>query len=164
MESNGDEWSTVERITEVKQFRGFFGNFQHSLDDKGRVFIPAKFKPGVTSGFMLTKWLDRCLAAYPMEEWDKMMDMLEYIPFTDRDGREFTRLFSSSAIDCDMDKQGRIIIPHPILMLPAIPSTTLITKNRIRKRQKPMGISCRNKKHVMILTSENRRNMLPERR
>ena len=104
----------MEQTTEKKQFRGFFGNYRHSVDAKGRVFIPSNYRKGLSSCFMLTKGLDRCLVAYSMEEWDKIAEVLGKIPFTDRSGREFARFFFSSAIDCEPDKQGRICIPQEL--------------------------------------------------
>jgi len=100
----------VEEETKNKQFRGFFSNYQHSLDDKGRVFIPKKYREALASIFMLTTGLDYCLIAYPMDEWEKFIDELDSIPYTDTDGRYFVRNFMSNAVECEMDKQGRIVI------------------------------------------------------
>jgi MraZ protein len=92
-------------------FRGFYGNHQHTLDVKNRAFVPAKFKDGLVSGFMLTKGLDTCLFGYQYEEWQRFMRRLQDIPFTDSDGREFIRFFIGNAVDCEVDKQGRFNIP-----------------------------------------------------
>ena len=93
-------------------FRGFYGNYQHNLDAKGRAFITAKFKDGLDSGFMLAKGLDDCLVGYQHDKFHEMVNYLKEIPFTDLDGREFKRFFSGHAVDCEVDKQGRFSIPQ----------------------------------------------------
>ena len=107
---SGGKWSEMEEEVKKNKFRGFFGNYQHSLDTKGRVFIPAKFREGLEDSFMLTKGLDDCLIAYSFVEWDKFTRNLEKVPFTDVDARELRRQIYSSAIECEQDKQGRILI------------------------------------------------------
>jgi MraZ protein len=101
---------------EIKKtiFRGFFGNYQHTLDVKNRAFVPSKFKEGLGSGFMLTKGLDTCLFGYHDDEWSKMTDNLGDIPFTDGDGREFVRFFIGNAVECEVDRQGRFGIPQSL--------------------------------------------------
>ena len=100
----------MENEVQENKFRGFFGNYQHSLDAKGRVFVPAKFREGLGNSFMLIKGLDHCLVAYSFSEWDKLTKSLEFIPFTDEDARDFKRTLFETAIECDLDKQGRILI------------------------------------------------------
>ena len=95
-------------------FRGFYGNHQHSLDVKNRAFVPSKFKDGLGSRFMLTKGLDTCLFGFHDDEWKKVTTNLKEIPFTDGDGREFLRFFVGSAEDCEVDRQGRFGIPQSL--------------------------------------------------
>ena len=114
MGENGGKWCKVEQEVEQRQFRGFFGNYQHSLDIKGRVFIPSKYRDGLASCFMLTKGLDGCLVVYSMKEWDTITVKLERIPITDKAGREFVRFFFANATECEMDKQGRIGISQDL--------------------------------------------------
>ena len=95
-------------------FRGFYGNYQHNLDAKGRAFITAKFKDGLDSGFMLAKGLDSCLIGYQYDKFDVMMNRLKDIPYTDFDGRGFNRYFAGFAVDCEVDKQGRFSIPQSL--------------------------------------------------
>ncbi|MDR1438606.1 MAG: division/cell wall cluster transcriptional repressor MraZ [Clostridiales bacterium] len=92
----------------------FYGNFKNSLDAKGRVFIPAKFREGLGTYFTLTKGFDACLVIYTMQDWETISELLESIPSTDREGREFKRHFFGNAIDCEMDKQGRIGISQDL--------------------------------------------------
>lgn len=90
----------------------FYGEYQHSLDPKGRVIIPSKFREGLGEKFIVTKGLDNCLFAYSLEEWTSLENKLKALPFTDKDVRAFIRFFFSGATECEVDKQGRILIPN----------------------------------------------------
>lgn len=88
------------------------GEFEHNIDDKGRIIVPAKFREGLGSKFVVTRGLDRCLFAYPLDEWKLLEEKLKKLPLTKRDARAFTRFFFSGAIECELDRQGRINIPQ----------------------------------------------------
>ncbi|KYO66672.1 division/cell wall cluster transcriptional repressor MraZ [Thermovenabulum gondwanense] len=92
----------------------FIGQYLHSLDSKGRVIMPSKFREGLGENFILTKGLDRCLFAYPMNEWKVIEEKLKALPLAKKEARAFLRLFFSGAVEAEVDKQGRILIP-PIL-------------------------------------------------
>lgn len=89
----------------------FMGEYQHSIDEKGRLTIPAKFREGLGQSFVITRGLDHCLFVYPMEEWKALEERLKSLPFTKADARAFTRFFFSGATECEWDKQGRVNIP-----------------------------------------------------
>jgi len=89
----------------------FMGEFHHSVDDKGRMIIPAKFRENLGSSFVLTRGLDQCVFAYPRAEWIQLEQKLKALPFTKADARAFTRFFFSGACEVDLDKQGRIVLP-----------------------------------------------------
>lgn len=89
----------------------FMGEYQHNIDPKGRLFIPARFREGLGDSFVITKGLDGCLFAYPRPEWDALEQKLKSLPFTKGDARAFVRFFFSGAAICEADKQGRILIP-----------------------------------------------------
>jgi MraZ protein len=89
----------------------FMGEYQHSLDDKGRIIIPAKFRDALGSTFVITRGLDNCLFVYPAEEWAQMESKLKALPLMKSDARAFTRFFLSGATECELDKQGRANIP-----------------------------------------------------
>ncbi|WP_342556400.1 division/cell wall cluster transcriptional repressor MraZ [Paenibacillus sp. FSL R7-0652] len=89
----------------------FMGEFQHSIDDKGRVIIPAKFRESLGPSFVVTRGLDQCLFVYPMEEWGIMEQKLKALPLMKSDARAFTRFFFSGATECELDKQGRVNLP-----------------------------------------------------
>lgn len=89
----------------------FIGEYQHNVDAKGRLIVPAKFREGLGDSFVVTKGLDGCLFAYPNVEWGIFEDKLRKLPLTSADARKFVRYFFSSAIECEIDAQGRILLP-----------------------------------------------------
>ncbi len=92
----------------------FMGEFQHNIDTKGRIIVPSKFREELGTTFVVTRGLDQCLFAYPMTEWKILEEKLKKLPLTKRDARAFTRFFFSGAIECEIDKQGRINIPQTL--------------------------------------------------
>ena len=93
----------------------FMGEYQHTIDAKGRMIVPAKFREGLGEQFVLTRGLDQCLFGYPMSEWKLIEEKLKALPLTKKDARAFTRFFFSGATECELDKQGRINIASPLL-------------------------------------------------
>lgn len=90
----------------------FMGEFFHNIDDKGRVIIPVKFREELGKEFIITRGLDKSLFAYPLTEWQQIEQKLKSLPFTRSDARKFTRFFFSGAVECELDKQGRVSIPN----------------------------------------------------
>ncbi|MDN4523523.1 division/cell wall cluster transcriptional repressor MraZ [Fictibacillus fluitans] len=86
----------------------FMGEYQHNIDEKGRMIIPAKFRESLGSTFILTRGMDQCIFGYPLEEWQVIEEKLKSLPFTKKDARAFTRFFFSGAAECQLDKQGRV--------------------------------------------------------
>lgn len=89
----------------------FIGEYFHTIDAKGRVIIPSKFREALGEKFIITKGLDHCLFVYPQDEWKSIEKKLRELPLTSKDARAFVRFFFSGATECELDKQGRIIIP-----------------------------------------------------
>ncbi len=89
----------------------FIGEYKHSLDEKGRVSVPAKYREQLGDTFILTKGLDGCLFIYPASEWVLFEQKLKNLPLTNTNARKFVRFFLSGAVECNTDKQGRILIP-----------------------------------------------------
>ncbi len=89
----------------------FLGEFIHTIDEKGRLAIPARFRADLAIGLVVTRGIDRCLAIYPMEEWEQLADKVSGLPMTDRRARAFRRLVFANASDVTLDKQGRVLIP-----------------------------------------------------
>ena len=92
----------------------FMGEYNHTLDAKGRLIMPAKFREQLGDQFVVTKGLDGCLFVYPMSEWQDIEERFRKIPQTTRDARKFARFFFSGAAACEADKQGRVLIPAPL--------------------------------------------------
>ncbi|MFA5603616.1 MAG: division/cell wall cluster transcriptional repressor MraZ [Bacilli bacterium] len=92
----------------------FMGEFHHSIDDKGRLIIPSKVRYELGEKFIITRGLDNCLFIYPMNEWNNIITKYRELPNT-KDARNFMRFFLSGATECELDKQGRIKIPVPLI-------------------------------------------------
>ncbi|MFW6015447.1 MAG: division/cell wall cluster transcriptional repressor MraZ [bacterium] len=88
----------------------FMGEYRHSIDEKGRLIIPAKFRDLLGEHFVVTKGLDNCLFIYPEEEWQAFEQKLKSLPIANKGARKFTRFFLAGANQCTFDKQGRILI------------------------------------------------------
>lgn len=93
----------------------FIGEYQHAIDNKNRMIIPSKFRDHIGEPFVLTKGLDGCLYAYPLDEWKALEEKLKKLPLTNKDARAFVRFFFSGANEIDIDKQGRALIPQNLL-------------------------------------------------
>lgn len=92
----------------------FMGEYQHAIDEKGRMIIPSKFRDSLGANFVVTRGLDSCLFIYPMEEWALLEQKLKALPLMKSDARAFTRFFFSGATECELDKQGRVNIPNTL--------------------------------------------------
>jgi MraZ protein len=92
----------------------FIGEFTHALDAKGRVSMPSKFREALGELFYITKGLDNCLFVFPKDEWQLFEEKLKALPMTNKNARAFVRLFFSGASECELDKQGRILIPQTL--------------------------------------------------
>ncbi|KAB2954530.1 division/cell wall cluster transcriptional repressor MraZ [Heliorestis acidaminivorans] len=90
----------------------FMGEYQHSIDGKGRLFLPSRFREALGEQFVVTKGLDGCLFIYPPEEWRRLEEKIKKLPFTRADARSFQRFFFSGAAECELDKQGRFLLPQ----------------------------------------------------
>lgn len=89
----------------------FMGEYNHTLDAKGRLIVPSKFREQLGDEFVVTKGLDGCLFVYPPSEWAKIEEKFQNIPLTTKDARKFARFFFAGAASCEVDKQGRTLIP-----------------------------------------------------
>lgn len=90
----------------------FLGTYTHTLDDKGRLTIPAKFREQLEHGLVITRGLDGCLFVFTHEDWQRLTEILgEKLPFTQSSGRQLSRFFFAGADDSTIDRQGRILIP-----------------------------------------------------
>lgn len=90
----------------------FIGEYNHSLDEKGRMNMPAKFRRDLSGGAVITRGLDHCLFVYPKAEWETMAAKLAALPITQKNSRAFARLMLAGAWDVELDSQGRVMLPE----------------------------------------------------
>ena len=90
----------------------FIGEYKHNIDEKGRLAIPVKFRSDLAKGAVVTRGLDTSLFLFPMEEWDKLAQKLANLPLGQSNSRAIARLMLAGAMDVEMDKQGRVVIPE----------------------------------------------------
>ena len=90
----------------------FIGEYNHSLDGKGRLAIPAKFRSQLKGGAVVTRGLDNCLFLYPKKQWLELANKLSKLPISQANTRAFSRLMLAGAMDVDFDNQGRIMVPE----------------------------------------------------
>ncbi|MDR7236184.1 MraZ protein [Neobacillus drentensis] len=109
------------------------GEYHHSIDNKGRMIVPSKFRDELGEMFIITRGLDQCLFGYPISEWELIEEKLKGLPLTKKDARAFTRFFFSGATESELDKQGRINIPAPLLQYAKLEKECVIlgVSNRI---------------------------------
>ena len=100
----------------------FMGEYNHTIDAKGRLIIPSKFRELLGEEFVLTKGLDGCLSIYPMDEW-------KALPLTNKNARTFTRFFVAGATNCELDKQGRILVPQTLREFAGLEKDVVLTGN-----------------------------------
>lgn len=129
MVESGELWGLVERTWREASFQKaiqreghqiaarrrcimmFMGEYNHTIDTKGRLIIPAKFREQLGNEFVVTKGLDGCLFVFPQNEWESFQGKLKTLPLINKDARKFSRFFMAGAAPCEMDKQGRTLIP-----------------------------------------------------
>ncbi len=97
----------------------FYGQYEHSLDRKGRIIIPSKIRQVLnerfSEKFFVTRGLEKCISLYTQEAWDGIVEKVKTLPFmTGKNSRAFTRLLFSGAVECLLDKQGRILLPSSL--------------------------------------------------
>ena len=93
----------------------FIGEYHHTIDEKGRIIIPAKFRDTLGKEFIITRGIENCLFVYSLQNWANITNKLSSLPFTKKDARTFNRFFMSGATDVELDKQGRVNISKPLI-------------------------------------------------
>ena len=110
----------------------FMGEYNHTIDAKGRLIIPAKFREPLGEEFVLTRGLDGCLYIYPMDEWEAFEEKLRALPLTNKDARAFSRFFVAGATTCELDKQGRILVPQTLREFAGLEKDVILAGNLSR--------------------------------
>jgi MraZ protein len=104
----------------------FLGEYEHSVDVKGRVAVPAKFRTQLEGGLVVTRGFERCLQVYPMEQWQKLSERVSSLSLAAAEARQLRRLLFSSAFDTEVDKQGRIVLPSGLREYAGIGDTAVV--------------------------------------
>ncbi len=119
-----------------RKWRGwtiFTGEYQHTLDQKGRVIIPARLREGLGDSFIITRGLDGCIFVYHRDEWSRIEQKVKELPLTRSDARAFARYLFSGAAEVEIDRQGRVLIPQGLRDYAAIEKEVMIigVSNRV---------------------------------
>jgi MraZ protein len=121
----------------------FFGEFEHTIDDKGRLTIPVGFRDELAEGMFVSRGLDGCVFVYPLDSWKALVEKVATLPLNKKDARYFSRLIYSGT-ECKLDKQGRILLPSSLRQHAAI------EVNRTRIRQDRSWLPSSLRKHAAI--------------
>lgn len=92
----------------------FTGEYRHTVDDKGRLAVPARFRADLAQGGVVSKWIDGCVALHPRDEWEALAKQIADLPFTDANARTLRRHLFGSAFEVSLDRQGRFVLPPPL--------------------------------------------------
>ena len=104
----------------------FIGEYHHALDGKGRLAVPAKFRAALRAGCVVTRGIDACLFLFTREEWGRLAQQITALPITQANSRAFARLMLAGAMDCEVDGQGRILLPEYLRRYAGLKKLTVI--------------------------------------
>ena len=110
----------------------FMGEFNHTIDAKGRLIIPSRFREELGQEFVMTKGLDGCLFVFPKNEWELFEEKLRDLPLTQKNARKFVRFFVAGANLCELDKQGRILVPQTLREFAGLEKDVILAGNLSR--------------------------------
>lgn len=105
----------------------FIGEYKHNIDEKNRLAIPTKFRKDLAQGAVVTRGLDNCLFLYPLNQWEKLATKLSNLPISQTNSRAFARLMLAGAMDAELDRQGRVIIPDYLKKYASVKKKVVIT-------------------------------------
>ena len=104
----------------------FIGEYRHSIDKKGRLAVPAKFRAKLRKGAVITKGLDNCLFLYTRDEWEKLAEKLASLPLSQSNTRAFARLMLAGAMDVRLDSQNRVVLPEYLRKFATLDRVTVL--------------------------------------
>jgi len=108
----------------------FTGEYRHSVDDKGRIAVPSKFRAQLDSGAVVSRWLDSCLAIHTKSGWDNLADKIATLPITDEPSRLFSRFIFAGAVEASLDGQGRVLLPTYLREMAGLEGEAVIVGSR----------------------------------
>ena len=103
------------------------GEYNHTIDEKSRVIVPSKFRDDLGSTFVVTKGFDKCLFAFSITEWQNFENQLKALPLSNVNARKYARYFMAGATECQVDKQGRVLIPATLKEYAGLKKDVVIT-------------------------------------
>lgn len=104
----------------------FTGEFRHTIDGKGRVAVPARFRAELATGAHVTRWIDNCLAIFPNQAWNELADRVSDLRYADAGARAFSRFLFSGAFDVELDGQGRLVVPAGLRQFASLRSEAVV--------------------------------------
>ena len=108
----------------------FTGEFRHTVDEKGRLAVPIRFRPEFAQGAVVSKWIDNCLALFPRAAWDEFAAKTAALPVTDTGARTFQRFLFGAAFEIDLDRQGRLVVPAVLRDFAGIEADAVVVGQR----------------------------------
>jgi len=108
----------------------FTGEYHHTVDDKGRVAVPMRFRGDLVQRAMVSKWIDGCLALFPRAAWDELAAKASALPITSEGARVFQRFLFGAAFEIELDRQGRLVVPAVLRQFAGLGSDAVIVGSR----------------------------------
>ena len=108
----------------------FTGEYRHSVDGKGRLAVPARFRTQLQPGAVVSRWLDACLAIHTQDGWDRLSDKVAALPITDPTARRFQRFVFAGAVEAELDGQGRVLLPAYLRQAVGLTTEAVIVGSR----------------------------------
>ncbi len=108
----------------------FTGEYRHAVDEKGRLAVPARFRTQLEGGCVVARWLDTCLAIFPMPAWELLADTVGSLPMTDPNARLLQRQLFAGAFETELDRQGRVLVPQGLRAFAGLETEALVLGSR----------------------------------
>jgi MraZ protein len=108
----------------------FTGEYHHTVDEKGRVAVPARFRVELAGGALVSKWIDGCLALHPKSAWDALAGKVSTLPITEPGARTFQRFIFGAAFEVELDRQGRLVVPQVLREFAGLENDAVVVGSR----------------------------------
>jgi len=108
----------------------FTGEYRHTVDEKGRIAVPVRFRAELSRGAVVSKWIDGCLALFPRAAWDELADKAAALPVTNEGARVFQRFLFGTAFEVELDRQGRLVVPAVLRGFARLESEAVVVGSR----------------------------------
>lgn len=108
----------------------FTGEYRHAVDDKGRLAVPSRFRAQLAGNVVVARWMDTCLAIFPMAAWDELAAKVGSLPMTDPNARLLQRQLFAGAFETELDRQGRVLVPQGLRSFAGLEHEALVLGSR----------------------------------